>query len=184
MKKLHTLAFAALFAAAPLWAQTPSDESVKRLMELSQIEQNAAAFTQQFMMLQKQQISRLIAADSELTPAQQQQMKEAFERHVDKVTATMQTTEVQSELFARMRPVVQKHFTQEEVDFQIRYLSTPLAQEILRKQPAYLADLMNTSHQLGQEMMQNPKIHQLQQELESEIKKIITTPNKTKEKKR
>ena len=79
----RSLALVALLAALPVAAQTPSDESLNRLIELQGSREQMLRVLHDSENLIKQEISEEIRSDSNLTASQQAALVNALNRYND-----------------------------------------------------------------------------------------------------
>ena len=144
----RSLALAALLIALPAAAQTPSDESLNRLIELQDTPSQIRTILPASSDIVKQYITRRLNSDNELTPTQRTALTEVLQRYTHRVNREVfQSEEVVSELRRIQRDAMRKTYTQEEVDAMIAFYGTPLGQSVLRKQgefaKTYMPSLIN-----------------------------------------
>lgn len=145
---LRSLVLAALLVALPAAAQTPSDESLNRLIELQDTPSQIRTILPASSDIVKQYITRRLNSDNELTPTQRTALTEVLQRYTHRVNREVfQSEEVVSELRRIQRDAMRKTYTQEEVDAMIAFYGTPLGQSVLRKQgelaKTYMPSLIN-----------------------------------------
>ncbi|WP_227430839.1 DUF2059 domain-containing protein [Psychrobacter sp. I-STPA6b] len=130
----------------PAQAAEPTDASVLKLMQVMHMSETM----DQMLGSQHDIVQPMIQAElshaemQDLTPAQKQQVAEIINRNVrdmlDKVRPQMVQLSHQGFIDAS-----KKYYTQEEVDAQIEFYSSPVGQSIIEKQPEVMQDYMMTA---------------------------------------
>jgi len=139
----RSLALAALLITLPAAAQTPSDESLNRLIELQNSPSQIRTFLSSSSDMVKQYITRRLNNDNELTPTQRTALAEVLQRYTLRANSEVfQSEEVLSELRRIQRDAMRKTYTQEEVDAMIAFYGTPIGQSVLRKQGEFAKTYM------------------------------------------
>ena len=139
----RSLALVALLIALPAAAQTPSDESLNRLIELQDSPSQIRTFLSSSSDMVKQYITRRLNNDNELTPIQRTALAEVLQRYTLRANSEVfQSEEVLSELRRIQRDAMRKTYTQEEVDAMIAFYGTPIGQSVLRKQGEFAKTYM------------------------------------------
>lgn len=134
MKHLFLVLLVA-FATA-LTAQTDSlDAKIVRLLELSGAEQQFIGAADNMMALQRQQASYASIPD---------EWWEEFTRKVHE--------EAWNDLAPKLAGVYREVYTEAEIDHQLAYLSDPVTQEIVAKQPAVMQQSMQIGAEWGQQL--------------------------------
>ena len=174
---LRSLVLAALLVALPAAAQTPSDESLNRLIELQDTPSQIRTILPASSDIVKQYITRRLNSDNELTPTQRTALTEVLQRYTHRVNREVfQSEEVVSELRRIQRDAMRKTYTQEEVDAMIAFYGTPIGQSVLRKQgefaKTYMPSLISMIDKHNQQAFQR-----LWPDLQREIE-VIMRPNR------
>ena len=139
----RSLALVALLIALPAAAQTPSDESLNRLIALQDSPSQIRTFLSSSSDMVKQYITRRLNNDNELTPTQRTALAEVLQRYTLRANSEVfQSEEVLSELRRIQRDAMYKTYTQEEVDAMIAFYGTPIGQSVLRKQGEFAKTYM------------------------------------------
>jgi len=142
--------------------QTPSEASVKQLLEVSQVHKILDATMAQMDALMKQAMQQ--ATQGQLVPPKVQ-------KDIDRRQAEMMSIFKETLDWNRLEPmyvrVYQKSFTQPEIDNLIAMYRTPGAQTMLNKMPIVLQNTMAEMQQIMQPMMQ--RIQRMQQEVVAEL---------------
>ena len=121
----RSLALVALLAALPAAAQTPSDESLNRLIELQDTPSQIQTILSSPSDIVKQYINRRLSNDNELTPTQRTALAEVLQRYTLRANREVfQSEEVLSELRRIQHDAMRKTYTQEEVDAMIAFYGT------------------------------------------------------------
>ena len=121
----RSLALAALLITLPAAAQTPSDESLNRLIELQDTPSQIQTILSSPSDIVKQYINRRLSNDNELTPTQRTALAEVLQRYALRANREVfQSEEVLSELRRIQYDAMRKTYTQEEVDAMIAFYGT------------------------------------------------------------
>ena len=174
----RSLALVALLAALPVAAQTPSDESLNRLIELQDIPSQIRTILSSPSDIVKQYINRRLSNDNELTPTQRTALAEVLQRYTLRANREVfQSEEVLDELRRIQYDAMRKTYTQEEVDAMIAFYGTPIGQSVLRKQgefaKTYMPSLISMIDKHNQQAFQRLWPEDLQREIE-----VIMRPNR------
>ncbi|OAM29272.1 MULTISPECIES: DUF2059 domain-containing protein [Eikenella] len=136
---LCAAALGLLLAALPAAAQTPSDESLNRLIELQNITTQMRNTLPATVNIAYQRVARYINDHTRLSSKQRAELEHATERYVNDMNReVLQSEEVLSEIRRINRDAMRQIYTQEEVDAMIAFNSSPLGQSIMRKQSTLL----------------------------------------------
>lgn len=131
---MKTLMYAVVLACSigTTWAATPTPESIKRYMQVTQTE----ALMQQ--MLQQPIDFKTVVAQFEPDPAKQQafladtdEFLRLFDQHIDR-----------QKLLRHMEQAISTTFNQAEIDASIRFYESPEGQAILSKTPAFSQQML------------------------------------------
>ncbi|MEG2046051.1 MAG: DUF2059 domain-containing protein [Comamonas sp.] len=152
------LTCATLACASTAWSAAPSDASLSQLLELTQGEKMLASAYGDI------ERSMLLGAQAGLkgrqpSPEEQQLLKD-FAREVGAVLREGMS-------WAKLKPVMltayRETYTQEEVDGQIAFYSSPVGRSVAAKMPVMMQHSMAASQQLMLPLM--PQLQQIDQRL-------------------
>lgn len=132
---LRSLALAALLAVLPAAAQTPSDESLNRLIDLQNLPAQLRAAMPAATDFANQEIARRINDNTRLNTEQRAALQRAAEQYVSSMNREVfQSEEMLNQLREIGRDAMRQTYTQEEVDAMIAFYRTPVGQSVLNKQ--------------------------------------------------
>ena len=132
---LRSLALVALLAALPAAAQTPSDESLNRLIDLQNLPAQLRAAMPAATDFANQEIARRINDNTRLNPEQRAALQRAAEQYVAGMNREVfQSEEMLNQMREIGRDAMRQTYTQEEVDAMIAFYRTPAGQSVLNKQ--------------------------------------------------
>ena len=131
----RSLALAALLITLPAAAQTPSDESLNRLIELQNLPAQLRTAVPAATDFTNQEINRQINSNTRLSPEQRAALQRASEQYVSGMTREVfQSEELLNQMREISRDAMRQTYTQEEVDAMIAFYHTPAGQSVLNKQ--------------------------------------------------
>ena len=131
----RSLALVALLAALPAAAQTPSDESLNRLIGLQNLPAQLRAAMPAATDFANQEIARRINDNTRLNPEQRAALQRAAEQYVAGMNREVfQSEEMLNQMREIGRDAMRQTYTQEEVDAMIAFYRTPAGQSVLNKQ--------------------------------------------------
>ena len=131
----RSLALAALLIVLPAAAQTPSDESLNRLIELQNLPAQLRAAMPAATDFANQEIARRINDNTRLNPEQRAALQRAAEQYVAGMNREVfQSEEMLNQMREIGRDAMRQTYTQEEVDAMIAFYRTPAGQSVLNKQ--------------------------------------------------
>ena len=131
----RSLALVALLIALPAAAQTPSDESLNRLIELQNLPAQLRTAIPAATDFTNQEINRQINSNSRLSPEQRAALQRASEQYVSGMNREVfQSEELLNQMREISRDAMRQTYTQEEVDAMIAFYHTPAGQSVLNKQ--------------------------------------------------
>ena len=139
MKLVSILPIAALAVAVPTWAQPPSDESINQYLQVTQFEK--ALDIQNDIALQ--QMSESVWKDALPSPKQGKNLKkrnqiiDIINEFEDKVKQRVFTPQLRQAELAAVKRALKQTYTQEEIDAQIQFDSSPIGQKIVAKNPEF-----------------------------------------------
>ena len=131
----RSLALAALLIALPAAAQTPSDKSLNRLIELQNLPAQLRTAIPAATDFTNQEINRQINSNTRLSPEQRAALQRASEQYVSGMNREVfQSEELLNQMREISRDAMRQTYTQEEVDAMIAFYHTPAGQSVLNKQ--------------------------------------------------
>ena len=131
----RSLALAALLITLPAAAQTPSDESLNRLIELQNLPAQLRTAVPAATDFTNQEINRQINSNTRLSPEQRAALQRASEQYVSGMNREVfQSEELLNQMREISRDAMRQTYTQEEVDAIIAFYHTPAGQSVLNKQ--------------------------------------------------
>ena len=131
----RSLALAALLITLPAAAQTPSDESLNRLIELQNLPAQLRTAVPAATDFTNQEINRQINSNTRLSPEQRAALQRASEQYVSGMNREVfQSEELLNQMREISRDAMRQTYTQEEVDAMIAFYHTPAGQSVLNKQ--------------------------------------------------
>ena len=131
----RSLALAALLITLPAAAQTPSDESLNRLIDLQNLPAQLRAAMPAATDFANQEIARRINDNTRLNPEQRAALQRAAEQYVAGMNREVfQSEELLNQMREISRDAMRQTYTQEEVDAMIAFYHTPAGQSVLNKQ--------------------------------------------------
>ncbi|WP_167745611.1 DUF2059 domain-containing protein [Eikenella corrodens] len=131
----RSLALAALLITLPAAAQTPSDESLNRLIELQNLPAQLRTAVPAATDFSNQEINRQINSNTRLSPEQRAALQRASEQYVSGMNREVfQSEELLNQMREISRDAMRQTYTQEEVDAMIAFYHTPAGQSVLNKQ--------------------------------------------------
>ena len=131
----RSLALAALLITLPAAAQTPSDESLNRLIDLQNLPAQLRAAMPAATDFANQEIAHQINSNTRLSPEQRAALQRASEQYISGMNREVfQSEELLNQMREISRDAMRQTYTQEEVDAMITFYHTPAGQSVLNKQ--------------------------------------------------
>ena len=131
----------ALLAAAPAWAEPASAESVQKMMRVMKVESQFDNSISSMLQMMRDQMVNSIPKHANISAEQRAQieavMRNAWQKYQARLTSD---PKLRTSVFARFQQLVQKHYTQQEVDALIGFYDSPLGQSILDKQGVMIGE--------------------------------------------
>ncbi len=153
------------FVASPIVfaaENTPSEASIKQLLEVGRAHKLLDAMVAQMDAYMKQAMQQATQGQR-MTP----QIQKDIERRQAEMMAAMKELIDWNKLEPMYVRIYQKSFTQGEIDGLIAFYKTSTGQALLTKMPVVMQNTMNELQQMMQPMMQ--RIGRMQQEVVAEI---------------
>ncbi|SSY81101.1 DUF2059 domain-containing protein [Alysiella crassa] len=183
--KVLILATTLLFAA-PTFAQTPSDESLNKMMSLMNIEQSLKDMEAGMPTAIEQMLQHSLDQDPDLKklPAHKaQKIKAIVQKYVNEAAQeSMGNALIRAAMFESFLKIAKRHYTQAEVDAMNAFLSTPEGASMTQKQGKVMAEFMPDFMQTVapiQDKILREKLALAHQEIET----VIGKPKAAKKKK-
>ena len=163
----------ALLAAAPAWAEPASAESVQKMMRVMKVESQFDNSISSMLQMMRDQMVNSIPKHANISTEQRVQietvMRNAWQKYQERLTSD---AELRASVFARFQQLVQKHYTQQEVDALIGFYDSPLGQSILDKQGVMLGEFMQSVPAIVDVKLQS-MARETAREMEAEIRRIV-----------
>ena len=163
----------ALLAAAPAWAEPASAESVQKMMRVMKVESQYDSALGSTLQMMRDQMVNSIPKHANISTEQRVQietvMRNAWQKYQERLTSD---AELRASVFARFQQLVQKHYTQQEVDALIGFYDSPLGQSILDKQGVMLGEFMQSVPAIVDVKLQS-MARETAREMEAEIRRIV-----------
>lgn len=163
----------ALLAAAPAWAEPASAESVQKMMRVMKMESEFDNSISSMLQMMRDQMVNSIPKHANISTEQRVQieavMRNAWQKYQERLTSD---PELRASVFARFQQLVQKHYTQQEVDALIGFYDSPLGQSILDKQGVMLGEFMQSVPAIVDVKLQS-MARETAREMEAEIRRIV-----------
>ena len=163
----------ALLAAAPAWAEPASAESVQKMMRVMKMESEFDNSISSMLQMMRDQMVNSIPKHANISTEQRVQieavMRNAWQKYQERLTSD---AELRASVFARFQQLVQKHYTQQEVDALIGFYDSPLGQSILDKQGVMLGEFMQSVPAIVDVKLQS-MARETAREMEAEIRRIV-----------
>ena len=167
------IAALALLAAAPAWAEPASAESVQKMMRVMKMESEFDNSISSMLQMMRDQMVNSIPKHANISTEQRVQieavMRNAWQKYQERLTSD---PELRASVFARFQQLVQKHYTQQEVDALIGFYDSPLGQSILDKQGVMLGEFMQSVPAIVDVKLQS-MARETAREREAEIRRIV-----------
>lgn len=163
----------ALLAAAPAWAEPASAESVQKMMRVMKMESEFDNSISSMLQMMRDQMVNSIPKHANISTEQRVQieavMRNAWQKYQERLTSD---PELRASVFARFQQLVQKHYTQQEVDALIGFYDSPLGQSILDKQGVMLGEFMQSVPAIVDVKLQS-MARETAREMDAEIRRIL-----------
>jgi hypothetical protein len=170
-----TWIFACLIASSTAIAQSaepasqseaqPSEESVQRLLEITQVKKVLQTVSEQMDANFAAMVKRELGEHQEdLTPEQQQAIDARRKAAADMVRNLLSW----DSMGALYLKVYQETFSQSEIDGMLEFYATPAGQAVIAKLPLVAKNTMSEMQQRVQQMM--PKLQQMAKDTAEQIK--------------
>jgi hypothetical protein len=160
MKKVAISIFILLLNTAVYAQQAATQESVEKLMELTEASKMIDIMYAQLAAMSADMASGMKGSDKE---------KQAFNKYMQKVTTLMKQDISWDRLKEPMIKIYTKHFSEEEIQGLISFYGSDLGKSMTRKMPFIMQDSMQISQQMMKDFM--PKMQALAIEMHNEINK-------------
>lgn len=135
-----------LILATPVFAQTPSDESLNKMMSLMKIEQNLKEMQETMPQMLEQMLQHSFDQDprfKQVSPQKREKIQAILKKFAhEAMTESMGNQEMLNAMFTSFNKIAKRHYTQAEVDAMNAFLSTPEGASITQKQGKVMAEFM------------------------------------------
>jgi hypothetical protein len=169
-----TWIFACLMATSTVIAQSsdrasqsapkPSEESVQRLLEVTQAKKVLQTVSEQMDTTFAAMVKRELGGQQDLTPEQQKSIEARRKAAADMVRELLNWDSMDA-LYLK---VYQETFSQSEIDGMLVFYSTPAGQAVIAKLPLVAKNTMSEMQQRVQQMM--PKLQEMARETAEQVK--------------
>lgn len=154
-----------LLAAAPAWAEPASTESVQKMMRVMKMESEFDNSISSIFQMMRDQMVNSIRNRTDISAEQRTQIeaviRNAWQQYQERLAGD---AEVRKTIFTFSQQLVQKHYTQQEVDALIGFYDSPVGQSILEKQ-----GMMKDEVRRAIPAMLNAKVQPIAQEIMREM---------------
>ena len=163
----------ALLAAVPAWAEPASAESVQKMMRVMKVESQYDSALGSTLQMMRDQMVNSIPKHANISAEQRTQIEAVIQNAWQKYQARLTgDPKLRTNVFARFQQLVQKHYTQQEVDALIGFYDSPLGQSILDKQGVMLGEFMQSVPVIVDVKLQ-AMARETAREMEAEIRRIV-----------
>ena len=163
----------ALLAAAPAWAEPASTESVQKMMRVMKVESQFDNSLNSTLQMIRDQMVNSIPKHANISAEQRAQIEAVIQNAWQKYQARLTSDpELRASVFARFQQLMQKHYTQQEVDALIGFYDSPLGQSILDKQGVILGEFMQSVPSIVDARAQS-MAREIMREMNAEIRRIV-----------
>jgi hypothetical protein len=142
----------------------PSEESVQRLLEVTQVKQVLQTVSDQMDANYAAMVKRELGGQEALTPEQQKSIETRRKAATDMIRKLLSWDSMDA-LYLK---VYQETFSQTEIDGMLEFYSTPTGQAVIAKLPLVAKNAMSEMQQRVQQMM--PKLQEMAKETAEQIK--------------
>lgn len=163
----------ALLAAAPAWAEPASAESVQKMMRVMKMESEFDNSISSIFQMMRDQMVNSIRNRTDISAEQRTQIeaviRNAWQQYQERLAGD---AEVRKTIFTFSQQLVQKHYTQQEVDALIGFYDSPVGQSILEKQGMMKGEVRRAIPAMLNAKVQ-PIAQEIMREMNAEIHRIL-----------
>ena len=163
----------ALLAAAPAWAEPASAESVQKMMRVMKMESEFDNSISSIFQMMRDQMVNSIRNRTDISAEQRTQIeaviRNAWQQYQERLAGD---AEVRKTIFTFSQQLVQKHYTQQEVDALIGFYDSPVGQSILEKQGMMKGEVRRAIPAMLNAKVQ-PIAQEIMREMNAEIHRIV-----------
>lgn len=163
----------ALLAAAPAWAEPASAESVQKMMRVMKVESQFDNSISSILQMMRDQWVNSIHNRTDISAEQRTQIeaviRNAWQQYQERLAGD---AEVRKTIFTFSQQLVQKHYTQQEVDALIGFYDSPVGQSILEKQGMMKGEVRRAIPAMLNAKVQ-PIAQEIMREMNAEIRRIL-----------
>lgn len=136
---LRPFVLAALLIAAPTFAQTPSDESVNKLIQLTESEKVLEINHEVGIQAASEGIWQQALPKPKMgDQTQRNQIIDIVDEFQENVKKRIFSPSMREAELNVLRRALKQNYTQEEIDAQLQFYSTPIGRQIIAKQAVYV----------------------------------------------
>ena len=163
----------ALLAAAPAWAEPASAESVQKMMRVMKMESEFDNSISSIFQMMRDQMVNSIRNRTDISAEQRTQIeaviRNAWQQYQERLAGD---AEVRKTIFTFSQQLVQKRYTQQEVDALIGFYDSPVGQSILEKQGLMKGEVRRAIPAMLNAKVQ-PIAQEIMREMNAEIHRIL-----------
>lgn len=163
----------ALLTAAPAWAEPASAESVQKMMRVMKMESEFDNSISSIFQMMRDQMVNSIRNRTDISAEQRTQIeaviRNAWQQYQERLAGD---AEVRKTIFTFSQQLVQKHYTQQEVDALIGFYDSPVGQSILEKQGMMKGEVRRAIPAMLNAKVQ-PIAQEIMREMNAEIHRIL-----------
>ena len=163
----------ALLAATPAWAEPASAESVQKMMRVMKMESEFDNSISSIFQMMRDQMVNSIRNRTDISAEQRTQIeaviRNAWQQYQERLAGD---AEVRKTIFTFSQQLVQKHYTQQEVDALIGFYDSPVGQSILEKQGMMKGEVRRAIPAMLNAKVQ-PIAQEIMREMNAEIHRIL-----------
>ena len=163
----------ALLAAAPAWAEPASAESVQKMMRVMKMESEFDNSISSIFQMMRDQMVNSIRNRTDISAEQRTQIeaviRNAWQQYQERLAGD---AEVRKTIFTFSQQLVQKRYTQQEVDALIGFYDSPVGQSILEKQGMMKGEVRRAIPAMLNAKVQ-PIAQEIMREMNAEIHRIL-----------
>ncbi len=165
--KRSILALALLLAASPLHAAEPSDRSLEKLFDLSEVKKLSEASINQVNLMINTMVAEAIAKKKP-SPEQQKEYEKLLPGFSKRLQVIVKEEMSWQKMKAAYLTIYRQNFSQEEVDSLIAFYQSPTGKMFLKKMPMVTQDSMRATVELMEPI--SARIKESSAELEKAIR--------------
>jgi uncharacterized protein len=142
----------------------PSEDSVRRLLEVTQVKKTLQTISEQMDTSFAAMVKKQLGDEQELTPEQQQAIEARRKAAADMIRSLLSWDSMEP-LYLK---VYEETFSQSEIDGMLEFYATAAGQAVIAKLPLAAKNTMSEMQQRVQQMI--PKLQQMARETAEQVK--------------